>query len=125
MACSLGFSPPLARNEGRSIIGDPAFGGPGWVAAARIFGHAEGTQMAIGANQDANLRGDVRALAAGRHTARAASGGYQCLITAAHHASILTSMETGAGSDPTNVCVHAGQLWVTLGLPGQLASYEL
>lgn len=34
-------------------------------------------------------------------------------------------IDTGEGSDPTNVCVHDGRLWVTLGLPGQLISYRL
>lgn len=38
---------------------------------------------------------------------------------------LLGMINTGAGSDPTNCCVHAGRLWVTLGLPGQLVSYRL
>jgi sugar lactone lactonase YvrE len=38
---------------------------------------------------------------------------------------ILDYRDTGAGSDPTNVCVHQGRLWITLGLPGQLVSLPL
>jgi sugar lactone lactonase YvrE len=38
---------------------------------------------------------------------------------------VLERIETGPGSDPTNLCVHDGRLWVTLGLPGQLVSYRL
>ncbi|MBX3576656.1 MAG: SMP-30/gluconolactonase/LRE family protein [Rhizobiaceae bacterium] len=34
-------------------------------------------------------------------------------------------LDTGQGSDPTNVCVAGGRLWVTLGLPGKLVSYDL
>jgi sugar lactone lactonase YvrE len=34
-------------------------------------------------------------------------------------------LHTGPGSDPTNVCVADGRLWITLGLPGQLVSYDL
>ncbi len=30
-------------------------------------------------------------------------------------------IETGAGSDPTNVCLEPGRLWITFGLAGQLA----
>jgi len=38
---------------------------------------------------------------------------------------LVRSIETGAGSDPTNLCIEDGKLWVTLGLPGQLISYPL
>lgn len=38
---------------------------------------------------------------------------------------VLDQIETGPDSDPTNVCVHADRLWVTLGLPGKLVSYPL
>ncbi len=38
---------------------------------------------------------------------------------------VLDFVETGKGSDPTNVCVHAGRLWVTFGIPGKLVSYAL
>jgi sugar lactone lactonase YvrE len=38
---------------------------------------------------------------------------------------LVETIDTGAGSDPTNCCVHDGRLWVTLGLPGQLVSYRL
>lgn len=38
---------------------------------------------------------------------------------------LLGMIDTGPGSDPTNCCVHAGRLWVTLGIPGQLVSYRL
>lgn len=38
---------------------------------------------------------------------------------------LLDMIDTGPGSDPTNCCVHAGRLYVTLGLPGQLVSYAL
>jgi len=34
----------------------------------------------------------------------------------------ISTIDTGAGSDPTNLCVADGVLWVTLGLPGQLIS---
>ena len=34
-------------------------------------------------------------------------------------------IDCGPGSDPTNCCIHAGRLWVTLGIPGQLVSYAL
>jgi sugar lactone lactonase YvrE len=34
-------------------------------------------------------------------------------------------IDTGPGSDPTNLCVAHGRLWVTLGLPGQLVSFPL
>ena len=38
---------------------------------------------------------------------------------------VVDTIDCGPGSDPTNCCVHAGRLWVTLGIPGQLVSYEL
>ncbi|MER9714109.1 SMP-30/gluconolactonase/LRE family protein [Mesorhizobium sp. M0174] len=38
---------------------------------------------------------------------------------------LVQMIDTGLGSDPTNCCVHAGRLWVTLGFPGQLISYLL
>ncbi|HEV7254366.1 MAG TPA: SMP-30/gluconolactonase/LRE family protein [Mesorhizobium sp.] len=38
---------------------------------------------------------------------------------------LLDMIDCGPGSDPTNCCVHAGRLWVTLGIPGQLVSYRL
>jgi len=34
-------------------------------------------------------------------------------------------IDTGPGSDPTNLCLQGNTLWVTLGLPGQLISYTL
>ena len=34
-------------------------------------------------------------------------------------------IDTGAGSDPTNLCFRDGTLFVTLGLPGQLVAYDL
>lgn len=40
-------------------------------------------------------------------------------------AGLVEMIDTGPGSDPTNCCVHGGRLWLTLGLPGQLVSYEL
>ena len=38
---------------------------------------------------------------------------------------LIDMIDCGPGSDPTNCCVHDGRLWVTLGIPGQLLSYEL
>ncbi|MFI0846990.1 SMP-30/gluconolactonase/LRE family protein [Mesorhizobium sp. IMUNJ 23232] len=38
---------------------------------------------------------------------------------------LVDTIDCGPGSDPTNCCVHAGRLWVTLGIPGQLVSYLL
>jgi sugar lactone lactonase YvrE len=38
---------------------------------------------------------------------------------------VVDFLDTGKGSDPTNVCVHAGRLWVTFGLAGKLVSYPL
>lgn len=38
---------------------------------------------------------------------------------------ILEQIDTGPGSDPTNLCIQGQTLWVTLGLPGQLVSYRL
>jgi sugar lactone lactonase YvrE len=38
---------------------------------------------------------------------------------------VVDTIDCGPGSDPTNCCVHAGRLWVTLGIPGQLVSYAL
>jgi sugar lactone lactonase YvrE len=38
---------------------------------------------------------------------------------------LIEHIDTGPGSDPTNLCVAHGRLWVTLGLPGQLVSYAL
>lgn len=35
------------------------------------------------------------------------------------------TIQTGKGSDPTNLCVAHGLLWVTLGLPGQLVTIDL
>jgi sugar lactone lactonase YvrE len=37
----------------------------------------------------------------------------------------IGQIDTGPGSDPTNLCVARDRLWVTLGLPGQLVSYPL
>lgn len=38
---------------------------------------------------------------------------------------VVRTIDTGAGSDPTNLCVQGQNLWVTLGLPGQLVAYRL
>ena len=38
---------------------------------------------------------------------------------------LLRTIDTGAGSDPTNCCVQERTLWVTLGIPGQLISIDL
>jgi sugar lactone lactonase YvrE len=38
---------------------------------------------------------------------------------------VLDHIDTGPGSDPTNLCLQGKTLWVTLGLPGQLVSYTL
>jgi len=38
---------------------------------------------------------------------------------------VLDHIDTGPGSDPTNLCLQGNTLWVTLGLPGQLVSYTL
>lgn len=38
---------------------------------------------------------------------------------------IIRSFDTGAGSHPTNVCIDEDRLWVTLGLTGQLVSFDL
>lgn len=38
---------------------------------------------------------------------------------------LLKTFETGVGSDPTNLAVGGGRLWVTLGIPGQLISFVL
>ncbi len=38
---------------------------------------------------------------------------------------LVETIDTGPGSDPTNCCVHDGRLWLTLGIPGQLVSYQL
>lgn len=35
------------------------------------------------------------------------------------------SIETGLGSDPTNLTIGGGRLWVTLGLPGKLVAIDL
>jgi sugar lactone lactonase YvrE len=37
----------------------------------------------------------------------------------------IDSIDTGPGSDPTNLCITDDRLWVTLGLPGQLISCTL
>lgn len=41
------------------------------------------------------------------------------------HGKVIEQIDTGPGSDPTNLCVAGGRLWVTLGLPGQLVSFPL
>ena len=38
---------------------------------------------------------------------------------------VLEQIDTGHGSDPTNLCVQDGTVWVTFGLPGQLVSMRL
>jgi sugar lactone lactonase YvrE len=38
---------------------------------------------------------------------------------------LVARFPTGPGSDPTNVCVAGDELWITLGLPGQLVSVPL
>ncbi|WP_170984613.1 SMP-30/gluconolactonase/LRE family protein [Rhodoligotrophos defluvii] len=38
---------------------------------------------------------------------------------------LIRMIDMGWGSDPTNLCIHQGLLWVTLGYPGQLVSMEL
>ncbi|OGN82742.1 MAG: hypothetical protein A2X23_09125 [Chloroflexi bacterium GWC2_73_18] len=42
-----------------------------------------------------------------------------------HEARLVRTIATGPGSDPTNLCIGGGRLWVTLGLPGQLVSVSL
>jgi sugar lactone lactonase YvrE len=38
---------------------------------------------------------------------------------------MLDHIDTGKGSDPTNLCFQGDTLWVTLGLPGQLVSCQI
>jgi sugar lactone lactonase YvrE len=37
----------------------------------------------------------------------------------------IRAIDTGAGSNPTNLAAGDGRLWVTLGLPGKLISIDL
>lgn len=39
--------------------------------------------------------------------------------------SVLSRTSLGAGSDPTNLAIQGGRVWITLGLPGQLISMRL
>lgn len=39
--------------------------------------------------------------------------------------SLVAHYTTGPGSDPTNLCVVGDELWITLGLPGQLVSVPI
>lgn len=52
----------------------------------------------------------------------AGSGGDQVAIVDLH-GNICELIYTGAGSDPTNVCVAHGRIWLTLGYAGKLVSY--
>jgi sugar lactone lactonase YvrE len=38
---------------------------------------------------------------------------------------VVGRIDTGEGSDPTNLCLQAGTLWVTLGLPGKLVAIDV
>lgn len=38
---------------------------------------------------------------------------------------LVARIDTGAGSDPTNLCLRDGVLWVTLGLPGKLVAIDV
>ena len=38
---------------------------------------------------------------------------------------LIEMIETGEGTDPTNLCAHDGRLWVTLGFAGALVSTPL
>ncbi|MEP3326207.1 MAG: SMP-30/gluconolactonase/LRE family protein [Nitratireductor sp.] len=38
---------------------------------------------------------------------------------------LIEMIETGPGTDPTNLCVHEGRLWITLGFAGALVSTAL
>lgn len=38
---------------------------------------------------------------------------------------LVERIETGPGSDPTNLCLQDGTLWVTLGLPGELVAIDV
>lgn len=38
---------------------------------------------------------------------------------------VIDMIDCGAGTDPTNLCVHEGRLWITLGYRGALASMPL
>jgi hypothetical protein len=38
---------------------------------------------------------------------------------------VLEALELFEGSDPTNVCIAGGTLWVTLGVPGVVARMPL
>lgn len=38
---------------------------------------------------------------------------------------LIEMIDCGAGTDPTNVCVHQGRLWITLGFAGALVSTPL
>lgn len=38
---------------------------------------------------------------------------------------LVARYPTGRGSDPTNLCILGDELWITLGLPGQLVSVPL
>lgn len=38
---------------------------------------------------------------------------------------LIELIDTGEGSDPTNLCVHDGRLWVTCGIAGTLVSTSL
>ncbi len=38
---------------------------------------------------------------------------------------VVEMIDTGPGSDCTNLCIAEGRVWVTLGIPGQLISFPL
>jgi sugar lactone lactonase YvrE len=38
---------------------------------------------------------------------------------------VVRKIATGAGSEPTNLCLQGNRLWITLGLAGQLVSFDL
>ena len=72
---------------------------------------------------DDSFNPDGMVFADGRLYVTGSTGDRVAIIDPSSH--VLGFIETGPGSDPTNVCAHAGRLWITLGLAGQLVSYPL
>jgi sugar lactone lactonase YvrE len=72
---------------------------------------------------DDKFNPDGMAFDAGRFYVTGSTGDRVAIVGLNGH--IEGHIETGPGSDPTNLCIDDRTLWVTLGLPGQLVSYRL
>lgn len=107
----------LFHPDGSLIVGlskEHRFVRFGWKGGAPLDDGAEWLRLDDGFAPDGMIRHGDRIYSAGSLGDRVA--------VISLDGELIEMIETGPGTDPTNVCVHDGRLWITLGFAGQLVS---